>query len=156
MFIHNYDVDEYLKGVEGEKLPDGFVDFLIENVPVKNKEHTYNQKVADNQEIEPNWNLYYEMEERWVDAWDQVMTSYRGYTKTASQIFDEVDRMALAFDVMGLEKGTTIVACMSDTPEKLVLLLAASKCGMTVNFVNASFKREMLEEIFNEIGRAHV
>lgn len=149
MFIHNYDVDEYLKGVEGEKLPDGFVDFLIENVPVKNKEHTYNQKVADNQEIEPNWNLYYEMEERWVDAWDQVMTSYRGYTKTASQIFDEVDRMALAFDVMGLEKGTTIVACMSDTPEKLVLLLAASKCGMTVNFVNASFKREMLEEIFN-------
>lgn len=149
MFIRNYDVDEYLKGVEGEELSTDFGDFLLKDVPVTNKKHTYNHKAVDSQDIESNWNLYYEMEERWVDAWDQIMTSYRGYTKTASQIFDEVDRMAKAFDVMGLEKGTMIVACMSDTPEKLVLLLAASKCGMTVNFVNASFRRETLEKIFS-------
>lgn len=156
MKINNYDVEVYLRGIE--IVDDDFVVDAKESLnlggkrPSFEKRHIKNRKkvaeAIDEITSDTRWNLYYEMNERWADCMDQVMTFYRGYTKIASQIFEEVDKMSKAFDVMGLEHGDQIVACMSDVPERLTLLLAASKCGLIVNFIGDDFGRDTIRKLF--------
>ena len=156
MKINNHDVEVYLRGIEA--VDDSFVidktgsSILGGRKPSFQKKHVKNrEKVRKTiEEINSNtkWNLYCEMKERWADCMDQPMTFYRGYTKTAAQVFEEVDKMSKAFDVMGLEQGDQIVACMSDVPERLTLLLAASKCGLIINFVGSDFEQRNIQKIF--------
>lgn len=155
MKINNYDVDMYLEGIEDTDE----IEIVKEGLPLSKrpsveKRHIRSQrKVKETlEEISDNttWNLYLEIKNRWSDCMDLPMTHYRGNVKTGAQIFEEVDRMAMAFDEMGLEYGDQIVACMSNVPEVLTLLLAASKCGLIVNFMSDKFDKTYIRKIFKQ------
>ena len=156
MKINGYDIDLYLKGI---KVAESDYDLdrqgsilFSDKKPSEQKRHVKNpiklkQALRDVNDG-TDCNLYSVIKRRWEKQMDQPMTYYRGYTKTAKEIFAEVDKMSKAFDEMGLERSNQIVACMSNTPEVLVLLLAASRCGLIVNFIGADFSTDYIEMIF--------
>lgn len=157
MKYNNYDIDVYLRGVEvalEESTINRKKSVSITGKPSYQKRHVKNKrkvkKALDEINGNKTWNLYYEIKKRWVDSMDKPMTYYRGATKSGNEVFEEVEKMAKAFDTMGLRRGDHIVACMSNVPEVLTLLLAASKCGVIVNFVGDDFDRNYLRTIFNK------
>lgn len=154
MKINNYDVDTYLRGIEESEVEDSEIASIFRRFPSRDMKHVRNSKKVETvlNEINDNmaYNLYTDLKLRWAQSMDKVMTYYRGNAKTASEVFLEVDKMAMAFDEMGLEYGDQIVACMSNVPEVLVLLLAASKCGLIVNFMSDKFNKNYIRKIFKQ------
>lgn len=151
MKINGYDVDTFLHGnIEDENESK----FFSHRLPSRDARHIKNyKKVKDTlTDINSNkaHNLYLDIKDRWSDKMDRPMTYYRNNTKTAAEVFSEVDKMAMSFDEMGLKYGDQIVACMSNVPEVLVLLLAASKCGLIVNFISDKFSKDYIRKIMRQ------
>ncbi len=151
MKINGYDMDMYLKGIEDtEKVEDRF----FVKKPSVSKRHIKNMKrvVSAIEDINNDTtnSLYSDIRLRWSDCMDRPMVYYRGNVKTAEEVFGEVDRLAMAFDEMGLAYGDQIVACMSNVPEVLTFLLAASKCGLIINFVSDKFSKNYIRKVFKQ------
>lgn len=152
MKIDGYDVDTYLRGIDTDEILENSVGFR--RVPSQDRRHIKSLKKVSSvlEEMNKNneCNLYTMLKSKWEDSMDNIMIYYRNNTKTASEIFEEVDKMAMAFDEMGLNAQDQIVACMSSVPEVLVLLLAASKCGLIVNFISDKFNKNYIRKIFKQ------
>lgn len=153
MKINNLDTNEYLLGSYDEE----FISedsFSLRRFPSSDSKHIKNEKKVSKILSEINddteYNLYCDLRLRWDECMDKVMVHYRGNTKTAREVFEEVDKMSMAFDEMGLVRGNHIVACMSNVPEILTLLLTASRCGLVVNFISHKFDREYIRKVFAE------
>lgn len=152
MRINGYDVDEYLKGnIDDDNTPKEKTSFIK---PSSDRRHVGNAKkvrnILSNINYNDKWNLYLELRDRMRDRAHLPMTFYRGYSKSAERIFTEVDRMSKSFSEMGLERGNQIVACMSNVPEVLVLLLAAAKCGLVVNFIDTNLDANYIRDVLSK------
>lgn len=154
MKINGYDLDTYAAGL-GEDFEEGKF----------NREKSLAcsfRRVKDIQELgrvitslntsSQSTNLYLEVRSKWEDCLDQPMVYYRGYQKNASSVFDEVDKMMKSFDIMGLQRGDEIVLCMSNVPEVLTILLAASQCGLVIRAINVKDSRVHIKEIFSKVN----
>ncbi len=130
---------------------------LSKNKPSIRQKHIKNQKKVDyalkDIESSHNWSWYEEIKYRWKDCMEKSMTFYRGNEKSGFQVFCEADTLATALRYHGIEKGNDIVACMSNVPEVLTLLLAASKCGAKVKFIGSGFDKDFLRQTINESCR---
>lgn len=127
---------------------------LSKKLPSVRKKHVKSKRRVLNalNEIESNsnWSWYEEVKKRYQSVMNQPMTFYRGYEKTGVQVFEEADLLAKSLLANGIEKGDNIIACMSNVPEVLTLMLAANKCGAIVNFVGADFDKKFIEQIFSK------
>ena len=152
MKINNYDVDTYLRGIDIDESLESYS--VVRKNPSQDKRYIKSVKrvvsILDEINTNTECNLYTMLKSRWQDSMDDVMVYYRNNTKTAREVFDEVDKMSMAFDEMGLNAQDQIVASMSNVPEVLVLLLAASKCGLIVNFISDKFNKNYIRKIFRQ------
>ena len=96
-----------------------------------------------------NW--YSEVKKRF--PMNRTMTYYRGYKKTGKVIFAEADRLAKTFMKLGYNVGDEITCFMSNVPEVLPLMLAASKCGMVVRFIGADFEPNLIYDTLKNNSR---
>lgn len=155
MKINNINVEFFLKNAElGFVIDKTKSNRFKSNLPSIKRKHVKNekkvQKALKKLSREHNHSWYEEIKSRYSDSMDNVMTFYRGCEKTGREIFEEADMLANTLSLRGLVKGDEIIACMSNTPEVLVLLLAASKCGVIVNFIGAGFDKDFVKEIISK------
>lgn len=127
---------------------------LSKNMPSIRKKHVKAKRkvlnALDEIEKNKNWSWYDEVKRRYQPVMSRPMTFYRGYEKSGYQVFEEADLLAKALLSRGIKKGDSIIACMSNVPEVLTLMLAANKCGAIVNFIGADFDRNFIEQIFSK------
>ena len=152
MKIDNVNIDEFLKDnkmVINQKKSEE----LSKRKPSIKQKHIKNKKRVEKAKKDlqstHNHSWYDEIKSRYKDHMNQAMTYYRGYEKTGTEVFSEADALANKLLSIGVEKGTEIVACMSNVPEVLTLMLAASKCGAVINFIGDKFDHEFLKKIFS-------
>lgn len=74
---------------------------------------------------------------------------YRNTEISYYKMFNKVDEIADSLKKSGVEKGMEIPICMSNTPELIYVLLAASKIGAKANIFGADFDKEYIKEIIN-------
>ncbi len=153
MKINNIDVEKFLKDdnlvLNREKSLS-----LTGKKPSMQKRHVKNPKKVANafMEIEEshNWSWYEEIKYRWKGCMEKPMTFYRGNEKSGYEVFEEADMLANSFLYHGIEKGDDIVLCMSNVPELLTVLLAASKCGAKVKLIGSGFDKEFIKETLSK------
>lgn len=80
---------------------------------------------------------------------DDVALFYRGSHITYGQMFDYMKEYAKSLKTQGVQKGMEIPISMSNTPELVYLLGAASMIGAKVNIFGTDFDRDYLTEIIN-------
>lgn len=127
---------------------------LSKDLPSIKRKHVKSRKRTSKalREIDEksSWSWYDEVKKRRESIMDKPMTFYRGNEKTGTQVFEEADMLAKALMAKGITKGDSIMACMSNVPEVLTLMLAANKCGAIVNFMGADFDKEFIKQIFSK------
>lgn len=143
MFVNNqkYNLNQEKSHTLSKKLPS------IEKKHVRNKTRVLR---AERQIEEQNLSWYDMVKKRYSSIMEKPMTFYRGYEKTGVRIFEEADLLAKALMERGIKKGDNIIACMSNVPEVLTLMLAANKCGAIINFMGVDFDREFMKQIISK------
>lgn len=103
--------------------------------------------------IEHNWSWYDEILFRWKDCIDNIAIFYRGNEISGRQMFEKADQLAISLKSIGINKGDEILACMSNCPEAIYLLLAASKCGALINFFGSGFNEGFIQKIISDSSK---
>lgn len=110
------------------------------------------------QEIEENHNhsWYEEIYKRNKNSLDDIALYYRGNRISYGAMFDNMKLLAVAMKASGVNKGTEIPVCMSNTPELIYVMGAASMIGAKINVFSASFPAdyifEIIENCSSEVG----
>lgn len=149
MKIENIDVEEFLKS-SNFVVNRQYSNRLTRKKPSIKRKHIKSERrvelaLSEMKAMNKSW--YYEIKERFSDSMEKEMTYYRGFSKTGKEVFDEADLLANTLRFKGIEKGDEILACMSNVPEVLTLMLAASKCGAVVNFIGDGFDKDFIRQI---------
>ena len=105
------------------------------------------------EELEKNHNhsLYEEVYERNKDNLDNEAIFYRGRSISYRKLFDIVGQYAKSFTAMGINEKSEIPMCISNTPELIYMLLAASYVGAKINIFGTEFDDNYITEIINNI-----
>lgn len=105
-----------------------------------------------------NHSLWKEIYENNKNRMDAIAIEYRGKKITYRELFDKVDQFAMSLYAQGYRKGKELLACVSNSPEFIYLLLAASKLGLIFNSIGEDFDKDYLEEIVskNDIGTVFI
>lgn len=105
-----------------------------------------------------NWSLWKEIYEQNKHRMDEIAIEYRGNKITYREMFSKVDQYAMSLYAKGYRKGKELLACVSNSPEFIYLLLASSKLGLVFNTIGEWFDKDYLEEIIdkNQIGTVFV
>ncbi len=80
---------------------------------------------------------------------DKEAIFYRGNVINGYEMFDKADQAARAMLAAGVEKGDEIACCMSNVPEVLYLMLAASHIGAKLNFFGSHYNPDFIDIILN-------
>lgn len=102
---------------------------------------------------EHNWSWYNEILFRWKDCMDNAAIFYRGNEISGRQMFEKADQLAVSLKSIGVGKGDEILACMSNCPEAIYLLLAASKCGAVIDFFGSDFNEDFIRKIISNSSK---
>lgn len=119
----------------------------IEKRHIKNQ--VYVQENLLDLNLNHNWSLYREIYERNKNNLDKVAILYRGRKIKYCEMFDEVEKLAKSLRTNNIQKNDEIPVCMSNTPEFIYLLLAASKVGAKLNIFGADFNKDYINEILD-------
>lgn len=96
-----------------------------------------------------NRSWYEEVYDRNKNNLDDLALFYRGNEISYGQLFEHVEDVAKSLKQCGVEKGNEIPICMSNTPELIYVMLAASKIGAKLNIFGADYDQEYIKEIIN-------
>lgn len=110
-------------------------------------------------DIEQNHNhsLYLEILERNKDNLDSVAINYRGTDITYRKLFDEIiPSYVKSFQNVGIGKDSEIPICMSNIPELIFLVLAASYVGAKINIFGTEFEDSYKTEIINKCDSPYI
>ena len=101
------------------------------------------------QEIEKNHNhsWYEEIYKRNKNSLNDIALFYRGNNISYGSMFDKMKSLAIAMKASGVNKGTEIPVCMSNTPELIYVMGAASMIGAKINVFSASFPDDYVYDI---------
>ena len=114
------------------------------------KEEKINQILKDI-EINHNHSLYLEIFERNKNNLNSPAISYRGNEITYQELFYEiVPQYVKAFQKNGIDKNSEIPICISNIPEFIFIILAASYVGAKINIFGTEFEDSYKTEIINE------
>lgn len=97
-----------------------------------------------------NYSIYMSIYLSNLDRMDNIAIEYRKNKITYREMFEKVDRYAASLVALGYGEGSEVVACISNTPEFIYMLLAISKIGAKLNSIGDWFSEEYLEEILSE------
>ena len=110
------------------------------------------------QEIEKNHNhsWYEEIYKRNKDSLNDIALFYRGNSISYGSMFDKMKSLAIAMNASGVNKGTEIPVCMSNTPELIYVMGAASMIGAKINVFSANvpgdYVFDIIENCNSDIG----
>lgn len=97
-----------------------------------------------------NWSIYDEIYNRNKEGLNRVALFYRGTKITYGEMFIKMNEYAKTFVANGVKPGNEIPVCMSNTPELVYLIGAASIIGAKLNIFGEEFDKEYIEEIIND------
>lgn len=97
-----------------------------------------------------NHSWYSEVYERNEDNLDSYAIFYRGNRITYREVFEKVDALSKAMIGSGIKVGDEIPCCLSNTPELIYIMLAASKIGARLNLFGANYDKEYLDSILSD------
>ena len=115
----------------------------------KNKKKPTAKEILKDIEKNHNHSWYNELYIRNKDSLDDIALVYRGNTITYRQMFDNMKKYAKSMKQLGIRKGSEIPVCLSNTPEVVYILGAASMLGASVNLFGHKFSQEYVKEIIN-------
>lgn len=128
-----------------------------EKLPSFQKRHVKNPKrvraALEEINMKHNWSWYDEILFRWKGCMHNTAIFYRGNEISGQQMFGTADQLAMSLKTIGIGKGDEILACMSNCPEAIYLLLAASKCGALINFFGSGFNENFIREIISDSSK---
>lgn len=149
----NLQVNENIKKIDGKlKIKGTKIGYIIRKKFAerkKIKDEKFIKSVLDDLEKNHNHSWYeelYQRNEKWLD---DIALFYRGTEITYGEMFEHMRNYARALKQSGIEKGTEIPICMSNTPEIVYLLGAISMVGAKANIFNDEFEPEYITEIIN-------
>ena len=107
-------------------------------------------RVLDDLEKNHNHSWYSEIYDRNKDTLDDIALFYRGNQITYREMFDRMQAYARSLKSLGIQKGMEIPVCMSNTPELVYLLGAASIIGAKLNIFADEFDLDYITEIISD------
>lgn len=107
------------------------------------------RKLIDAFERDHNHSWYDELFQRNSGNLDDTALFYRGNTISYEQLFERMRLLAGALQSAGVKKGMEIPVCLSNTPELVYVMGAASMLGAKINVFSASFPLDYITEIIN-------
>ena len=131
-------------------------DFLNQRIKVKTKEGTIHKKniTKDDQIMEDllqnhNHSWYQELWNRNKNNLDDYALIYRGNKITYREMFENMKKYAKSLKEMGLGVDSEIPVCISNCPEIVYLMGAASLIGAKLNIFGSHFPKDYVTEIIN-------
>lgn len=103
-------------------------------------------------DVQKNHNLswYRELRNRAERDFDAVALFYRGRKITFREMFENADKFARSLKKSGINKGDEIPCCISNSPELIYTMLAASKVGAKLNLFGTHLDKEYLKMILSD------
>lgn len=105
------------------------------------------KKVIAEFEKDHNHSWYEEIYNRNKSALDDPALFYRENIISYRTMFERMQSLAKAMQLRGVKKGTEIPVCMSNTPELVYVMGAASMLGAVINVFSASFPLDYIKDI---------
>ena len=99
-----------------------------------------------------NHSWYDELYERNKYNLGKTALVYRGNEISYYDMFDKMSQYAKAMKFYGLGRGSEIPVCLSNTPEMVYILGAASIIGASVNIFGPKFSKDYITEIIKGTG----
>ena len=96
-----------------------------------------------------NHSWYSELYERNKDNLESVALIYRGNEITYGEMFEKIKEYAKSLKKMGVTSNSEIPVCVSNCPEIVYILGAASMIGASVNIFGPKFPEDYVTEIIN-------
>ncbi len=93
-----------------------------------------------------------EMVEMWAEEMPNhefLISPYKGVRYTYSEFNQRVDNLAIAFDSIGVTKGSKIGLWANNHPDWITIFFAATKLGAVLVTVNTNYKSSEAEYILN-------
>ena len=96
-----------------------------------------------------NWSWFNEIYNKNKNNLSRTAILYRGKKITYREMFKKMEEFAKSMKALGISKQDEIAACVSNNPETIYLMGAASMIGAKVNLFNDDFKKDYLYNILN-------
>ena len=116
-------------------------------IPRKNDRKT--RIALDDLNVTHNHSWYEEIYLRNKNRLDAVALSYRDNNITYREMFEKMNEVAKSLKSYGLKKGDEIPVCLSNTPELIYIMGAASMIGAKINVFGPKFDHEYVTKILN-------
>ncbi len=104
-------------------------------------------------ELNHNTHWFQELYTRNKNNLNDVALYYRGNKITYSEMFDKMITYAKSMKELGVEKNSEVPVCLSNTPELVYILGAASLIGAKLNIFSSNFSEEYIQEIFKNCDK---
>lgn len=96
-----------------------------------------------------NHSWYEEIYQRNKSTLEDPALYYRHNTISYKKMFEKMKMLAVALQSIGVKKGTEIPVCLSNSPELIYVMGAASMLGAVINVFSVSYPLDYIEEIIN-------
>lgn len=96
---------------------------------------------------------YHEVKMRASRNWDALAIFYRGKKVSFAEMFDKADQIAKSMAAMGLHEGDEVPCCISNTPELIYIMLAASKLGLKLNLFGTHLDKGYMKSILDDTSK---
>lgn len=107
------------------------------------------EKIIAEFERNHNHSWYEELYRRNKDTLDDIALFYRGNCISYKEMFEKMEKLAHAMQTIGVKKGTEIPVCLSNSPELVYVMGAASMLGAIINVFSSDFPIDYIEEILS-------
>ena len=109
------------------------------------------RKILDELELKHNHSLYLEIFDRNKDNLNNLAICYRGKKITYKELLTKiVPSYVKTFQKYGINSNSEIPICVSNTPEFIYIVLAASYVGAKINVFGTEFDNDYKTEIINK------
>ena len=105
--------------------------------------------VLNDIEINHNHSWYQEIYERNKNNMEDIAILYKGNKITYRKLFDNIESYAKSLKQMGISKDSEIPVCISNCPEVVYLMGAASLIGAKLNLFGSKYPSDYITEIIN-------
>lgn len=97
-----------------------------------------------------NHSWYKELYDRNCNNLDDIALIYRGTKITYGELFKNIHKYATSLKKMGIGLNSEIPVCISNSPEIVYIMGAASMIGAKLNIFGAHFPKDYITKIINE------
>ena len=108
------------------------------------------RRVLDDIEKNHNNSWYVELYRRNSKNLDDIALLYRGTKVSYKEMFTKMNKYAKSMKQLGINAGDEIPICMSNCPELIYIIGAASIIGAKFNIFGDAFDKDYITEIINE------